>query len=132
MVVEPQLESAEIHIAGRAVIDDPFAAVPSWLHDQLRAGARLGRAAMRPQPDEAPYRSEGKQIAPAATDEGGNLDVLPVGFDVHLGPVVVVVGVGEPLVIVRSECAVLLEAAQRDLRRPFREDVLFAAGQIFI
>ena len=67
---------------------------------------------MLAQPEESAHGSQREQITPAAPDERRHLDVAPVGLDVDLGPVLVVIGMRKPLVVVRSERPEFLEAFQ--------------------
>src|SRR6185436_19464964 len=117
------LESPDVHVARRAVIDDTLTAVSAGLHDEPRAAPGGGRSTMRPQANEAPHGPERKQIAPATADKRRNLDSIPVGFDVHLGPILIVVGVREPLVVVRSKRTIFGKAVQRNLRGPLPENL---------
>ncbi len=62
-----------------------------------------------PHPHEVADRPFLEDVVPAAGDQGRHLDARPLRLDVEVGPVVVVGGPGEPLVVVGGDVAVAPE-----------------------
>ena len=133
VVVEPELERLHVDVVRGAQCHHAEPAMRAGsVHDESRAAARDLGSAFRAHPLKAPDRSDLEEIVPAARDQRRDGHRFEVPLDVHLGPVVVVVRMREPLIVVRRERAVIREAFQRNLRDPVGEDPFLVPGQVLI
>ena len=81
-------------------------------HDELRAVPRRVGRALVAHAHEVADGAFLEDVVPAAGDQGRHLDARPLRLDVEVGPVVVVGGPGEPLVVVGGDVAVAPEPGE--------------------